>query len=766
MYNKQNENFLDSFIFHTGDQSLYSQPQNDHPQPSQKSIERKMRKLLLFGHTHSGPRKRKKKKRQQNKKHSQKNNPQPKGRYTSSGLFIPYNKPKSPRSQLSKSPKLDSRKQYYPLFTPNYSDFISYETKNSSKIQFKQHQPSKLPLNNAETTASRLAENLFSENKNFPTIPLIKNLKRSNTAPNFSAQPKTNLNSLLADLVSFLPDPELLTLRSSLQLDLCQKLKKLGIYSQNYTKKEVVEDYSIVCVYSFKGCNHVCQKSKLEEHLKNCEFMPRDLVLETEYNPLEYILSCPYKISGCTYSCKRKDLTKHLNICSFRLDLEDDKLNYLNIEQVQYQLIVCPNAIMGCEKIIKRNDVEKHLETCSFGVRKLEENSRKERIKNKEEVVSLAEKERDRRIKLGKLKSFDKNMIHILNSIRATKKLNKDKEDSKVDQIVKAAEIELLTKNLSSLALKKQKAKPFKTLFEETWTNFIKEQENKTKSNLNCIKNFIQELLTIIGEPTAQIKIYGSYAYGIVLADFSDVDLIYFGRRSYKELFHILQIKQEALKITKLEFISSASFPVLKFKFDNLCVDLTVNTQKHHGLEVKQFLKEATKDYKTRLLILFIKLLLAKNDLHLPYSGGLSSFGLILMSIASIGKTKVTSSFEPSLLGLIKEFLLLFGSNFDSLDEAVLFEQITFQKNKVVRLVYVGYRKGIFPEDHLVLVDPTNRTNNVGKSCFQFPRIQTLFMQTLEHLEHLEFSKSNNVIGIRLLQQLFGKTTDYVYKVD
>lgn len=87
------------------------------------------------------------------------------------------------------------------------------------------------------------------------------------------------------------------------------------------------------------------------------------------------------------------------------------------------------------------------------------------------------------------------------------------------------------------------------------------------------------------------------------------------------------------------KFLRHAQFPVLKMKttkkYGNFPVDITVKDSRHQGMEcVKLVTDFLTKYAPLKPLVLILKQLLNCSDLSDPYTGGLSSYGLILMIVA------------------------------------------------------------------------------------------------------------------------------------
>ena len=251
------------------------------------------------------------------------------------------------------------------------------------------------------------------------------------------------------------------------------------------------------------------------------------------------------------------------------------------------------------------------------------------------------------------------------------------------------------------------------------------------------IKEILQELQSVVNEINSNYKVnlYGSYCTGLCLP-WSDIDTVitcesgqtdeYFLSRLYYKLTNKPWVKDH-------KFIENTAIPIIKLvsndKF-NFHIDISEESEKHFGLKTVELVKSYLKAYSVlEPIILALKTLLNNGNLNNPYTGGLSSYGLILMVVSFIQSEIDNEKYNensPNILG--ETFLNVLGHY-----------GIFFDYNNYVIITYPvddtndnNDRDNSFsspPNSHeLIIVDPLNKQNNVAKSTFHFMNIKMVFM--------------------------------------
>ena len=263
---------------------------------------------------------------------------------------------------------------------------------------------------------------------------------------------------------------------------------------------------------------------------------------------------------------------------------------------------------------------------------------------------------------------------------------------------------------------------------------YVKEQISQKRP---VIQDILQKLQSVVNEinPNYKVNLYGSYCTGLCLP-WSDIDTVitcesgqtdeYFLSRLYYKLVNMPWVKEH-------KFIESTAIPIIKLvsndKFD-FHIDISEESEKHFGLKTVELVKSYLKAYSVlEPIILALKTLLNNGNLNNPYTGGLSSYGLILMVVSFIQSEIDNDKYNeksPNILG--ETFLNVLGHY-----------GIFFDYNNYVIITYLvdesndtNDRDNSFsfvPNSHeLIIVDPLNKQNNVAKSTFQFMNIKMGFL--------------------------------------
>lgn len=144
----------------------------------------------------------------------------------------------------------------------------------------------------------------------------------------------------------------------------------------------------------------------------------------------------------------------------------------------------------------------------------------------------------------------------------------------------------------------------------------------------------------------------------------------------------------------------------------------------HLGLKSIHLVKTYIKEYvHLKEMTLCIKKLLAVHDLNSPYQGGLSSYGVVIMIVAYMNFFSLQNAWV-NISQLLMHFLEFYGSKFD--------------ENKVGILVNRGgsyYPFNSISECPIVIKDPLNIENNIGKNSYRINDIKSLLESSAQHLE-------------------------------
>ena len=276
--------------------------------------------------------------------------------------------------------------------------------------------------------------------------------------------------------------------------------------------------------------------------------------------------------------------------------------------------------------------------------------------------------------------------------------------------------------------------------YEKFVTTHIKLTSNIHKELLNNVEKAVNESI-----PEYQVYLYGSHATNLCLP-WSDLDIVLINKNinNKNENNHILLSKlYENLRNQKwvkdINYISNASIPIIKIYsidiYNNIPIDISIQEENHFGLKCVDLVKQFMNEYESlKPLVLAIKNILKRANLNDPYTGGLSSYGLILMIVYFLKKQSF-SGIDISLgdnynnIGqLFYDFLLFYSFEFE------FSKSIIYINNNSCDLDDLLKYQNISLGSRLIIIDPLNLNNNVAKSCFQYLSVKMAFIISLKSL--------------------------------
>ena len=236
--------------------------------------------------------------------------------------------------------------------------------------------------------------------------------------------------------------------------------------------------------------------------------------------------------------------------------------------------------------------------------------------------------------------------------------------------------------------------------------------------------------------PEYKVHLYGSYSTGLCLP-WSDIDVVLINQNDHHSDEYLLS--KLYMKLTQRswvkthKFIETTNIPIIKLVANDIFqfhIDISVQCDRHFGLKCVELVKSYLASYSVlEPIVLALKTLLNNGSLNNPYTGGLSSYGLILMVVSFIQSEIDTGKFNaksPTILG--ETFINVLG-HYGIVFDFTKYVIITYPINQDI----VDNEKDNFFSfgqnmHELIIVDPLNRQNNVAKSTFQYMNIKMAFM--------------------------------------
>jgi hypothetical protein len=243
----------------------------------------------------------------------------------------------------------------------------------------------------------------------------------------------------------------------------------------------------------------------------------------------------------------------------------------------------------------------------------------------------------------------------------------------------------------------------------------------------------------------AWVEIYGSLATGLDTPS-SDVDLVVRGvalelcwgqnATAHEQLAAALILEGW----DEVKVIHHTTVPVIKVLSGGglISVDISFDGPAHRGLHTATYVRYLVTTYTAlHPLALVLKQLLVERGLNDPYSGGLSSFGLVLLIAFILQRRRSrngSSEVSEELGHALEEFLRFFGDEFDPSSQGVSVQRGCFALSSALAAVDDGGGISSPARDPLIIEDPTNPTNNVGRTCFGVALLQRALLDALGSL--------------------------------
>lgn len=305
----------------------------------------------------------------------------------------------------------------------------------------------------------------------------------------------------------------------------------------------------------------------------------------------------------------------------------------------------------------------------------------------------------------------------------------------------------------------------------EEMAGMLRFVEEKRQPWQMAVVQHMQETIQLLW-PGAWVEAFGSFATGLS-APFSDVDLLVCGDIGGTGRTHAMRMLEQALRsqawVQSVTAIESAAVPVIKvttapvpISFGNtggvIKLDISFSSADHAGLATCSLVRGFVDRYPPLVpLTLVLKQFLSEKGLNDPYTGGLSSYGLVIMVVNFLqrhipgpgaGRQRTSESYE--LGSLFFNFLECFSSR------RFKPELHGVSTRAGGALLDRARQDARFVTHPILLEDPINPTNNVGRSCFGIAQIQRTMADALAAVEaRCEAHQGALPAGVSILGAVF-----------
>ena len=229
--------------------------------------------------------------------------------------------------------------------------------------------------------------------------------------------------------------------------------------------------------------------------------------------------------------------------------------------------------------------------------------------------------------------------------------------------------------------------------------------------------------------PAAQVEVFGSFKTKSYLPC-SDIDLVVFGKWDKLPLFTLEKAltSRGIADPATVKVLDKATVPIIKLtdKESRVRVDISFNTDT--ALKGAYLIKKYMEEYKVLpYLFRVLKQFLAQRDLNEVFSGGISSYCLMLLIVSFLQRhprTDVKRESKVNLGVLLMEFFELYGRNFNYQKIGIKLRNGGRYQSKDEIMKEMD--NGEYPP-LLCIEDPITRSVDIGKSSYGIMRVKEAF---------------------------------------
>ncbi|XP_045512533.1 non-canonical poly(A) RNA polymerase protein Trf4-1-like [Pieris brassicae] len=228
--------------------------------------------------------------------------------------------------------------------------------------------------------------------------------------------------------------------------------------------------------------------------------------------------------------------------------------------------------------------------------------------------------------------------------------------------------------------------------------------------------------------PQARVEIFGSFRTGLYLPT-SDIDLVVIGQWEKLPLWTLERelVNQDIAEKESIKVLEKATVPIVKMtdKYSDVKVDISFNMSS--GVKSAELIKQFKEKYPVlSRLVMVLKQFLLQRDLNEVFTGGISSYSLILMCISFLQlHPRPERLRQTHNLGvLLIEFFELYGRKFNYVKTAIRVKNggSYLSKDELQKEMNDGHRPSL-----LCIEDPLTPGNDIGRSSYGALQVKQAF---------------------------------------
>ncbi|CAG9571030.1 unnamed protein product [Danaus chrysippus] len=228
--------------------------------------------------------------------------------------------------------------------------------------------------------------------------------------------------------------------------------------------------------------------------------------------------------------------------------------------------------------------------------------------------------------------------------------------------------------------------------------------------------------------PQARVEVFGSFRTGLYLPT-SDIDLVVIGQWEKLPLWTLERelVAQDIAEQDSIKVLEKATVPIVKMtdKYSDVKVDISFNMSS--GVKSAELIKQFKEQYpELSRLVMVLKQFLLQRDLNEVFTGGISSYSLILMCISFLQLHPRPERLRQrhNLGVLLIEFFELYGRKFNYVKTAIRVKNggSYVSKDEISKEMNDGHRPSL-----LCIEDPLTPGNDIGRSSYGAIQVKQAF---------------------------------------